>query len=74
MSDRVERLSFDKEEGERLDIFLTHCLSEFSRARVQCLIRDGFVRVNGETVTKTGVTLEMGDKTEIRIPHRHQAG
>ena len=26
------------------------------------------MRVNGETVTKTGLTLEMGDKTEIRIP------
>ena len=68
MNDRLERYSFNKEEPERLDIFLTHCLSEFSRARVQGLIRDGFVQVNEETVTKTGLTLETGDQTEIRIP------
>ncbi len=51
-----------------MDIFLTGCLSEFSRSRIQGLIKDGFVTVDGETVTKAGRDLEPGQRIEIRIP------
>jgi len=51
-----------------LDIFLTGRLPEFSRSRIQGLIKNGFVTVNGETVTKTGRDLESGEGIEIRIP------
>ena len=76
MSDRVETFIFSKNEKERLDIFLTACLPEFSRARVQGLIKDGFVTVNGEPVTKagrdpstrSGRRLEPGARVEVRIP------
>ena len=68
MGDRLETFLFDKEENERLDVFLTACLPEFSRSRLQGLIRDGFVTVGGEPVTKTGRDLEPGERVEIRIP------
>jgi 23S rRNA pseudouridine1911/1915/1917 synthase len=68
VSDRLERFLFEKAENERLDVFLTACLPEFSRNRLQGLIRDGLVSVDGEPVTKTGRDLEQGERVEIRIP------
>ncbi len=68
MGDRLETFLFEKEQDERLDVFLTGCLPEFSRSRLQGLIRDGFVCVDGEPVTKTGRDLEAGERVEIRIP------
>jgi 23S rRNA pseudouridine1911/1915/1917 synthase len=68
VSDRVEIFRFEKENKERLDVFLTACLPEFSRSRVQGLIKDGFVKVDDETATKAGRDLELGARVEIRIP------
>jgi 23S rRNA pseudouridine1911/1915/1917 synthase len=68
VSDRVEAFVFDKEQPERLDVFLTSCLSDFSRSRIQGLIRDGFVLVDSQPITKTGRDLEPGERVEIRIP------
>jgi 23S rRNA pseudouridine1911/1915/1917 synthase len=68
VSDRLEAFLFEKGEPTRLDVFLTACLPEFSRSRLQGLIRDGFVTVDGEQVTKTGRDLESGERIEIRIP------
>ena len=68
MSDRIETFLYNNEDRKRLDVFLTTCLPEFSRSRVQGLIKDGFVTVDGETVTKTGQDLDAGEKIEIRIP------
>jgi 23S rRNA pseudouridine1911/1915/1917 synthase len=68
VSDRVEAFVFQKDTKERLDVFLTSCLPEFSRSRVQGLIRDGFVTVDGEPVTKTGRDLDPGARVEVRIP------
>ena len=68
MGDRVEIFCFEKEEKERLDVFLTTRLAECSRSRIQGLIKDGFVKVGGETITKPGMDLETGEQVEIRIP------
>ena len=68
MSDRLETFLFEKDGNQRLDVFLTACLPEFSRSRLQGLIRDGFVSVDGEPVTKTGRDLEAGERVAIRIP------
>ena len=62
MSDRLVKLVFNKEGKERLDVFLTGCLPEFSRSRIQGLIRNSFVTVGGEPVTKTGRDLESGER------------
>ena len=68
MGDRIETFRFEKEDKERLDVFLTTCLPEFSRSRIQGLIKGGFVKVEAETVTKAGRDLEPGEQIEIRIP------
>jgi 23S rRNA pseudouridine1911/1915/1917 synthase len=52
------------EAGQRLDRFLAQMLPAFSRARLQALIRDGFVTVNGggarpRDPVKTGDTIEI---------------
>lgn len=52
------------EAGERLDRFLTARASDWSRAQVQRLIREGLVRVGGRVV-KPGYRLRVGDEVEI---------
>lgn len=68
MSDRVEYFQFNQSEPERLDKYLTACLPEFSRARIQGLIDDGFVDVDGRPAKKGGVKLEGGERLRVRIP------
>lgn len=68
MSDRIERFTFEGGNAERLDKFLVTCLPEFSRARLQGLIADGFVSVNGILAKKSGQTLEPGSEIEVRVP------
>jgi 23S rRNA pseudouridine1911/1915/1917 synthase len=68
VSDRVFSFYFDKEKEERLDIYLTTCLPEFSRSRLQGLIKDGFVRVDGAAATKPSRSLGLGAAVEVRIP------
>ncbi|MBU2609872.1 MAG: RluA family pseudouridine synthase, partial [Chloroflexi bacterium] len=68
MSDRVVSFHYEKDKGERLDIFLTACLPEFSRSRLQGLIKDGFVTLDGALVTKASRILEAGARIELRIP------
>jgi 23S rRNA pseudouridine1911/1915/1917 synthase len=68
VSDRVEYFQFNQSEPERLDKYLTACLPEFSRARIQGLIDDGFVDVDGRPAKKGGVKLEGGERLRVRIP------
>ena len=68
MPDRREVFEFQKEQEERLDHFLVERLPEFSRSRLQGLIKDGFVLVDGVSAKKTGQKLESGSEVEVRIP------
>ena len=68
MNDRVLNFHFDKKTPERLDKYLVGLLQEFSRSRIQGLIADGFVDVNGHAAKKAGQTLESGFNVTIRIP------
>lgn len=68
MSDRIESFYFDERVPDRLDKYLVSCLPEFSRARIQGLIADGFVSVNGVIAKKAGQMLEDGHEVEVRIP------
>ena len=68
MTDRLESFSYTGETPERLDKFLVSRLPEFSRARLQGLISEGFVLVNGEPAKKSGQALEVGAAVEVRIP------
>ncbi|HUH97811.1 MAG TPA: RluA family pseudouridine synthase, partial [Anaerolineales bacterium] len=55
-------------DGERLDHFLVESLAGHSRARLQGLIKSGFVAVNGAPAKKCGQMLEQGGVIEVRIP------
>ena len=68
MNDRVLNFRFDNKAPERLDKFLVGQLQEFSRSRIQALITDGLVDVNGQAAKKTGQTLESGFNVTVRIP------
>ena len=68
MNERILNFRFDKETPERLDKFLVEQLQEFSRSRIQGLIADGFVDVNGRAAKKAGQTLETGFQVTVRVP------
>ena len=68
MSDRIEQFLFEQHAHARLDKFLTESLPEFSRSRIQGLIANGFVDVNGLPAKKAGQALESGYKVTVRIP------
>jgi 23S rRNA pseudouridine1911/1915/1917 synthase len=68
VNDRVLNFHFDKKTPERLDKFLVELLQEFSRSRIQALIADGLVDVNGRAAKKAGQTLESGFDVTVRIP------
>ena len=68
MTDRIETFHYDEQNPDRLDKYLVSCLPEFSRARIQGLILDGFVTVNGVSAKKAGQLIEDGFDIEVRIP------
>ena len=61
-------------DADRLDKFLVSQLPQFSRSRLQGLIRDGFVQVNAKTVTKTGTVLSPGQIVQIELPEIEPSG
>jgi 23S rRNA pseudouridine1911/1915/1917 synthase len=68
VSDRVLTFRFDDESPERLDKYLVGQLPEFSRSRIQGLIADEHVDVNGLPAKKAGQSLERGSTVTVRIP------
>ncbi len=68
MSDQIFTFTYSDPVDLRLDKFLVSCLPDYSRSRLQGLIKDGFVKINGELAAKGGRTIETGDQVEIRIP------
>ncbi|KXK13582.1 MAG: pseudouridine synthase [Chloroflexi bacterium OLB14] len=67
MSDRIE-VFVHTGKPERLDKFLVTCLPEFSRARIQGLVADGFVSVNNVVAKKSGQVIDDGANVEVKIP------
>lgn len=63
-----EEFQFEIEKNSgRIDKYLTKQLESMSRSKIQNLIADGFVHVNGETI-KANYKLEAGDKVAVYIP------
>ena len=56
-----------EQKSGRVDKYLTTELDTMSRSKVQTLIADGYVIVNGETI-KANYKLETGDKVEVFVP------
>ena len=68
MSDRLVVFQFEEGQAQRLDKFLVSCLPEFSRSRLQSMISDGLVSVDGVPARKSGQMLEGAEHIQIRIP------
>ena len=66
--DPIISFEYDLLTGERLDKFLVSRLPDYSRSRIQKLIRDGRVQVNDKIMEKTGVLLDYGSTIRIDIP------
>lgn len=68
MNERLVQLDFESDQPQRLDKYLVSQLPEFSRSRLQKMIKTGCVEVDNLTITKSGYLVELGDQIEIRIP------
>ena len=68
MTGSLFHLTYDAPVPQRLDKFLVTCLPDFSRTRLQTLIDDGFVRVNGLVPSKTGMMLEAPSVIDVVLP------
>ena len=68
MIDAARAFTFTGDENERLDKVLVNHLPEFSRSRLQALIKDGAVQVDRQIVTKTGTMIEPGSLVQVMIP------
>jgi len=68
VSDRIEKFRYAGDKAERLDKFLVTQLPEFSRARLQGLIDDGFVSINGVPARKSGQSIDSSAEVEVRVP------
>jgi 23S rRNA pseudouridine1911/1915/1917 synthase len=66
-STRIQLVVSLNEGRLRLDQFLARRLPEFSRSRLQQLIRDGFVRLNNST-TRPSQIVRSGDKIDVTEP------
>ena len=53
---------------KRLDAFLSANMQETSRARLQHLIRDGHVAVNGRLASRAGQGIRAGDTVTCKVP------
>ena len=77
MAERIEQLTFSGAAPQRLDKYLVERLPEFSRTRLQNLIKDGLVLVDDLPAHKAGQMLEHGrirPEQEILFLSVHKAG
>jgi 23S rRNA pseudouridine1911/1915/1917 synthase len=66
--ERVELSVAEAEAGERLDRFLASRLQEFSRSRLQSLIRAGHVSCAGRSVHDIGGRVKVGETYAVDVP------
>jgi 23S rRNA pseudouridine1911/1915/1917 synthase len=57
-----------EEKGERIDRYLSQHLPDLSRSRIQQLIEQGNVQVNGKVSTSKKITVQSGDRISLTIP------
>lgn len=74
MTDRLVTFQFAESAPQRLDKFLVVCLPEFSRSRLQSLVEDGRVQVNGVPAHKAGQTLDKPAEIVVAIPPTQPSG
>ncbi|HPH96642.1 MAG TPA: RluA family pseudouridine synthase [Anaerolineaceae bacterium] len=68
MTEQPITFTCDLAHVERLDRVIVLHMPDLSRSRIQALIRDGRIKVNGQVVTKTGANIEAGYEIEVDLP------
>jgi 23S rRNA pseudouridine1911/1915/1917 synthase len=74
VNEQVCVFQYQSPESQRLDKFLVSCLPEFSRSRIQGLIEDGMVLVNGMIIQKAGSAIAGPSEIQVTIPPPLPAG
>jgi len=67
MSETVYLKASEEDAGSRLDVFVTASAEEMTRSRIQRLLEDGNLLVNGK-VMKAGYKLRAGDEICLTVP------
>ena len=71
MSDtRPTLISFTNKEANRLDKVLVERIADFSRSRIQSLIKQGLVSVDHAIVLKNGFSLTGGEEILVGLPQQ----
>ncbi len=68
MSDQPFSFSYEGDQPTRLDKFLVICLPEHSRSRLQDLVKNGHVLVDGKPARKSSLKIDGGSLVQITIP------
>jgi 23S rRNA pseudouridine1911/1915/1917 synthase len=68
VSETALRFQFNSDESQRLDVYLAAQLPDLTRSRIQSLIKNGFVLVEGQTPSKTGYKLDRPLSIEVTLP------
>jgi len=68
LSEQVLNFRYDGDKPSRLDKFLVTCLPDFSRTRLQTLIENGFILVEGYVAHKNGQMITRGNIIKVTIP------
>jgi 23S rRNA pseudouridine1911/1915/1917 synthase len=68
--ERTYLFQFKNRQQQRLDHFLSACLPELSRSRLQALIGDGRVTVDGSVARKNGKMLVDGSSIRVEVTPR----
>lgn len=68
MTEESRLFRFSEAHPQRLDKYLVECMPEFSRSRLQSLIKDGKVLVNGVPAHKAGQMIEAKTTLQVSLP------
>lgn len=66
--EKIFHFLFDEATPQRLDKFLVACMPDFSRARLQALIKDGKVLVGESPARKAGQMLDRRIEVQLLVP------
>jgi 23S rRNA pseudouridine1911/1915/1917 synthase len=64
---RVVEILVEDSPGDRIDAFLAARLADLSRSRIQTLIRDQFIQLNGQPA-KPRDAVKLGDRISVVLP------
>jgi 23S rRNA pseudouridine1911/1915/1917 synthase len=68
LNEQLLRFRFKGQGSSRLDKYLVSCLPEYSRSRLQNLIENGFILVNGNVAHKSGQMITHGNLIQVHFP------